>query len=282
MALRLFLDRQIPRILLVAVSLAVIFLAALIVDVMATGTGMLTFNLVRGYPSADASKAGLRPAIWGSVWVVGLAILMALPLGVSTALYLTEYSPSGRLSSIIYFNLTNLAAVPSVVYGLVGLSFLGYMLGAGRSILTGAITLSFLILPLIVVAAMEAIRNVPTLHRLGAYALGATKTQVIGRIVLPEALPGILTGTILAVSRAMGEAAPLLVISGLIFVREPPAGLLDEFTVLPLQIFSWVLKPQPEFRALSAAGILILLALLLSMNALAIVLRNMLQERRVE
>ncbi len=282
MALREALDRFMGHILLAALSLSVIFLASLLIEITFTGLGALSPNLIRGYPSSDPSKAGLRPAIWGSVWVVGLAMVFALPLGVATALHLSEYSANTRLSRIIYFNLTNLAAVPSVVYGLVGLSFLGYMLGAGRSVLTGAVTLSFLILPLIVVASMEAIRAVPELHRLGAYALGATKTQVIARIVLPEALPGILTGAILAVSRAMGEAAPLLVISGLIFVREAPSSLFDEFTVLPLQIFSWILRPQDEFRMLSAASIIVLLVLLLSMNSLAIVLRNMLQERRVE
>ncbi len=276
------LDRVVPRVLLTAVSLSVIFLASLLIEVAYTGLGMLSPNLIRGYPSSDPSRAGLRPAIWGSVWVVGLAMLVALPLGVATALYLSEYSRRGWLSKLIYFNLTNLAAVPSVVYGLVGLSFLGYFMGAGRSVLTGGLTLSFLILPLIVVASMEAIRSVPELHRLGAYALGATRSQVVARIVLPEALPGILTGSILAVSRAMGEAAPLLVISGLIFVRDAPSGLLDGFTVLPLQIFSWILRPQEEFRRLSAAGIIVLLVLLLSMNSLAIVLRNMLQERRAE
>jgi len=278
----LMLDKIIHYILLFGISIGVLMLSLLLVTVVTDGWGRLSLGFLTNPPSANPDKAGIAPAFWGSVWVVGLATLISLPLGIATALYLTEFSRHERLNKIIYFNITNLAGVPSVVYGLVGLSFLTYTLGLGRSVIAGAITLAFLILPVIIVASIEAIKAVPELHKLGAYALGANKLQVIARVILPQSLPGALTGGILAVSRALGEAAPLLVISGLLFTRKTPAGLLDQFTVLPLQIFNWVSRPQTAFRELSAAAIIVLLILLLLMNMSAVILRNRLQRRVVE
>ncbi len=276
------LDRVIQYILLLGIAIGVLVLALLLVTVVIDGWSRLSFSFLVNPPSANPDKAGIAPAFWGSVWVVGLAALISLPLGIATALYLTEFSQHDRLNKIIYFNITNLAGVPSVVYGLVGLSFLTYTLGLGRSVIAGAATLAFLILPVIIVASIEAIKAVPELHKLGAYALGANKLQVIVRVVLPQALPGALTGSILAVSRALGEAAPILVISGLLFTRKIPASIFDQFTVLPLQIFNWISRPQAAFRELSAAAIIVLLILLLLMNLAAVVLRNRLQQRVVE
>ncbi len=277
-----FADRSVSFILLLGISLGILFLSLLLITVFIDGWARLSPSFLTNPPSATPSKAGIYPALLGSIWVVGLAAIIAVPIGVATALYLTEFSKNERLRNLIYFNLTNLAGVPSVVYGLVGLSLLVYTLGLGRSVIAGATALAFLILPVIVVASVEAIKAVPELHKLGAYALGATKLQVIAKIILPEALPGILTGSILSISRAIGEAAPLLVISGLLFIRDAPRGIFDEFTVMPLQIFNWISRPQPEMRELSAAGIIVLLALLLMMNAAAIVLRNKLQKRVIE
>ena len=259
-----------------------VFLSSLVLSVVLDGWSKLTPGFLTNPPSADPSAAGINPALWGSFWVVSVSTLISVPLGLATALYLTEFSGSERLREIVYFNVLNLAGVPSVVYGLVGLSLLVYTLKLGRSVLAGAITLAFLVLPMVVVASMEAIRSVPELHKLGAYALGATKLQVVYRVVLPQAMPGVLTGSILAVSRAIGEAAPILVISGLLFTRSPPASLFDPFTVLPLQIFNWVVRPQPEFKELAAAAIIVLLAMLLALNATAIYLRDRLQRRVVE
>ena len=253
------LDRSAQYVFLAGIAIAVIVLSLLLVTVVLDGWRRLSWGFLTNPPSANPEKAGIAPALWGSVWVVGLATAIALPLGIATALYLTEFSRHEKLNKIIYFNITNLAGVPSVVYGLVGLSFLTYTLGLGRSVIAGAITLAFLILPVVIVASIESIKAVPELHKLGAYALGADKLQVVARIILPEALPGALTGSILAVSRALGEAAPILVISGLLFTRRVPTGIFDQFTVLPLQIFNWISRPQAAFRELSAAAIIVLL-----------------------
>ncbi|HEX6641312.1 MAG TPA: phosphate ABC transporter permease PstA, partial [Thermoanaerobaculia bacterium] len=191
-----------------------------------------------------------------------------------TAIWLEEYAPRGRLRGIIQTNIANLAGVPSVIYGLLGLAVFVRGMHMGRSVLAGAMTLTLLILPVIIIAAQEAIRAVPGSYRLGAYALGATRWQVTRHHVLPAAMPGILTGTILALSRAIGETAPLIVVGALGFVTFAPTGPMDSFTVLPNQIFNWISRPQAEFHQLAAGGIIVLLAVLLGMNAIAILLRN--------
>jgi phosphate transport system permease protein len=207
---------------------------------------------------------------------------MALPLGIATGLYLNEYGGKSRLSTMIQLALVNLAGVPSVIFGLVALSFLAYSLGIGRSIIVGAIALAFLVLPLITVTTVETAKLVPQSHRFGAYALGASKYQVVFKVVFPRIIPTAMTSSILAISRAMGEAAPILIISGLIFVRRDPVSILDQFTVMPLQIFNWVSRPQEAFIELSAAGIIVLLLILLSLNISAVYLRKRLQKRVVE
>ena len=222
------------------------------------------------------------PAVVGSIWLLGLTTVIAFPLGLGTAIWLEEYAPNNRLRRIIQLNISNLAAVPSIVYGILGLAVFVRAFAFGRSLLAGGATLALLILPVIIIAAQEAIRAVPSGIRFAAYALGATRWQVVRRQVLPLAFPGILTGTILALSRAIGETAPLIVIGAVGYVAFLPAGPLDEFTVLPIQIYDWIGRPQAEFHELAASAILVLLIVLLSMNAVAILLRNRFQKERTE
>ncbi|MCS7116184.1 MAG: phosphate ABC transporter permease PstA [Nitrososphaerota archaeon] len=275
-------DKSLYMAVLIAVSIGIIVLSTLLIDITLSGIHKLSPNIIFNYPSGDPNEAGMRPAILGSIWVVSLAIMIALPLGIVTGLYLSEFSRQSIIRNLIIFNLTNLAGVPSVIFGLVGLGFLSYTLGLGRTIIVGGITLAFLILPLTTVATIEAVNLVPLSHRWAGYALGATKVQVVFRIVLPQAFPSILTGTILAISRAMGEAAPLLIISGLLFIKRDPSSIFDSFTVMPLQIFNWIGRPQAAFRELSAASIIVMLAILLAMNVVAIYLRGKLQSRVIE
>ncbi|MEM2856377.1 MAG: phosphate ABC transporter permease PstA [Candidatus Nitrosocaldaceae archaeon] len=268
--------------LLISISLLIMILTILLTNIVLNGENMLTPNLITNYPSSNPNEAGMRSAILGSLYTVGSAILIALPLGIATGLYLNEYGGKSKIASIINMSLVNLAGVPSIIFGLVALSFLTNVIGYGRSILSGSIALAFLILPLITVATIEAARLVPSYHRLAAYALGAKKYQVVFRIVFPKILPSALTSSILALSRAMGEAAPILIISGLIFIRKDPVSLLDRFTVMPLQIFNWISRPQQAFIELSAAGIIVLLIILISLNITAIYIRNRVQRAVIE
>jgi phosphate transport system permease protein len=230
-------------------------------------------------PSADPERAGARPAIVGTVYMMGLLLLMVVPIGVGTAVYLEEYANRARwYNRLLEVNIQNLAAVPSIVYGILGLAFLVRGLGLGRVLLAGAMILTLLVLPIVIVTSREAIRAVPDSIRQGAYALGATQLQVIWRQVLPAAIPGIATGSILALARAIGETAPLLLVGALTYVASDPT-LLGPFTALPIQIFQWTARAQEEFRLLAAAGIIVLLAILLTMNAFAIWLRNRYQRR---
>jgi phosphate transport system permease protein len=234
----------------------------------------LTWEFLTGFPSRFAARAGMKPALVGSVWALLLTGAMAFPLGVGTAIWLEEYAPATRLKAVIETNIANLAGVPSIVYGMLGLAVFVRYMALGRSVLAGALTLALLVLPVIIIASQEAIRAVPNSIRLGAYALGATRWEAIRYHVFPLALPGIMTGTILALSRAVGEAAPLIVVGALAFVPFVPTSPTDPFTVVPIQIFNWVSRPQAEFQELAAAASIVLLALLLSMNAAAILLRN--------
>jgi phosphate transport system permease protein len=259
---------------LLATLVGIIVLGALLFDIVRTGGSRLSWEFLNGFPSRFAARAGLKPALVGSIWALGLTALFAFPLGVGTAIWLEEYAPASRLKSVIETNIANLAGVPSIVYGMLGLAVFVRYLALGRSVLAGALTLTLLVLPVIIIASQEAIRAVPNSIRLGAYALGSTKWEAIRHHVFPLALPGILTGTILALSRAVGEAAPLIVVGALAFVPFVPASPMDPFTVVPIQIFNWVSRPQAEFQELAAAASIVLLVLLLSMNAVAIVLRN--------
>ena len=263
-----------------ATSVGLAALAVLLVDVLIDGLPRLSTEFLTSFASRFPERAGVRAALAGSVWILGLTTLIAFPISVAAAIYLEEYARRGWVTKAIQTNIANLAGVPSIVYGILGLALFVRTLGLGRSVISGALTLSLLIMPVIIMAAQEAIRAVPSTIREAAYGLGATRWQVVSHQVLPMALPGILTGTILALSRAVGETAPLIMVGAVGFLAFTPKGLSDQFTVLPLQIYNWVSRPQDEFRELAAAGILVLLALLLSMNAVAIVLRNRAQATR--
>jgi len=265
---------------LVAVVVSLVSLAVILFDAIQDGLPWFDLQFITSLPSVlHPEQAGILAALWGSIWVVGLTALFSFPLGVGAAIYLEEYAPQNLLTSFIRLNISNLAGVPSIVYGILGLGLFVQALALGRSILAGALVMTLLILPVIIVASQEAVRSVPKAYREGAYALGATKWQVTRGVVLPQAFPGMLTGTILALSRAIGEAAPMIAIAALVFVRFVPTGPLDRFTVMPIQIYNWVNQPQAEFRGLAAAGILVLLIVLLGMNSIAIFIRNRYQKR---
>jgi phosphate transport system permease protein len=254
-------------------------LAVLLIDVLRDGLPYLTTQLFTDPPSSSPEFAGARPAIIATVYIMVLLILFTVPIGVGTALYLEEYAHRDRwYNRVLEINIQNLAAVPSIVYGILGLAFLVRGIGLGRVLLSGALILTLLVLPTLIIAAREAIRAVPGSIRQGGLALGATKWQVIWRQVLPAALPGIATGSILALSRAIGETAPLILIGAVTYIAFDPT-VLGPFTALPIQIYQWVRLPQAEFTSLAAAAIIVLLAILLTMNAFAIWLRNRYQKR---
>jgi phosphate transport system permease protein len=257
-----------------ATLVGVAALAVLLVDVLIDGLPRLDVAFLTSFASRLPERAGVKAALAGSIWIMALTALIAFPVSVAAAIYLEEYAPRSWLTKTIQTNIANLAGIPSIVYGILGLALFVRALGLDRSILSGALTLALLIMPVIIMAAQEAVRAVPPTIREAAYGLGATRWQVVRGQVLPMALPGILTGTILALSRAVGETAPLIMVGAVGFIAFTPQGVMDQFTVLPLQIYSWISRPQDEFRELAAAGIIVLLALLLTMNAIAIVLRN--------
>lgn len=259
---------------LLSTLFGIFFLAVLLGDVLVDAWNWLTIERLTNFPSRFPEKAGYLSGLAGSILTVGLTALFSFPLGVGAAIYLEEYAPKNRLTQIIEININNLAGVPSIIYGILGLALFVRALALERSVLAGALTLTLLVLPIVIISAREAIRAVPGSIREAAFALGATRWQVVWHQVLPAAFPGILTGTILAISRAMGETAPLIMIGALTYVAFLPYDLLDHFTVLPIQIFNYISLPQPEFHQVAAAGIVILLATLLTMNAVAIYLRN--------
>jgi phosphate transport system permease protein len=259
--------------------LALMALGALIFDVARDGVGRLSWSFFTSYPSRHPEQAGILAALAGTAFVISLTALIAIPLGVAAAIYLEEYGGKGRVARLIEINISNLAGVPSIIYGLLGLGLFVRAMQMGSSVLAGASTLALLVLPVIILATREALRAVPSSLREGSYALGATKWQTIVRQVLPAALPGILTGLILAISRAVGETAPLITLGALTYVPFVPSDIWSPFTVLPIQIFNWVSRPQAAFAENAAAGIVVLLAFLLMMNAVAIVLRDRLQRR---
>ena len=257
-----------------ATSVGVVVLCALLVDILIDGIGRLRPELFEHFPSRRAERAGMKSAIVGSLYLLCIMLPISFVLGVGAAIWLEEYAGRGRFTRFIRLNISTLAGVPSIVYGILGLTLFVRMLALGRSLLAGALTMTILVLPIIIVAAQEAIRAVPKSRRDASYALGANKWQTVSRAVLPSALPGILTGVILAMSRAIGETAPLIMIGALTYVAFLPRHALDQFTVMPIQIYNWLSRPQPEFHELAAAGIIVLLAMLLLMNFAAILLRN--------
>jgi phosphate transport system permease protein len=264
---------------LVAILIGLAMLGALLYNVLSQGLGKLDWDFITSFPSRFPERAGIQAALLGSIYVVAIAGFLAFTLGVGAAIYLEEYATRNWFARVVQTNIANLAGVPSIVYGILGLEIFVRSLGLGKSVLAGGLTLALLVLPIVIIAAEEAIRAVPPSIREGGYALGATRWQTIWHLVLPQAFPGVLTGVILAVSRAIGETAPLIVMGALTFVPFSPDGLFSRFTVLPIQIFNWVSRPQEGFHEAAAAGIIVLLVLLLSMNAVAIFLRNKFQKR---
>ena len=278
-ARRHLMDLAFQALALMVLCVALVSLGALIWDIWSDGASRLSWDFLTGFPSRRAENAGVWHALTGSIFVILMTGLLAVPIGVAAAIYLEEYGGRSVAARIIEMNITNLAAVPSIIYGLLGLGLFVRALGMGRSVLAGASTLALLVLPVIILSTREALRAVPASIREGSYALGATKWQTVWYQVIPVAMPGILTGTILALSRAIGETAPLITIGALTFVAFSPDSIWSPFTVLPIQIFNWVSRPQTEFQINAAAGILVLLALLLTMNAAAIWLRDRSQKK---
>ena len=266
--------------LFVATLFGILVLVTLLVDVAVKARPWLDGGFLGSYMSAEPERAGIRSALAGTLWLMALTTALAVPIGVGAAVWLEEYAPRARWVKLVTLNIANLAGVPSVLYGILGLTLFVRLLGFDRSLLAGASTMALLILPVIVIATQEALRAVPQGLRESAYALGATRWQVIRSHLLPVAAPGILTGVILAVSRAIGETAPLVVIGGFVFIAFSPGSLFDPFTALPLQIFSWTSQPQDAFRGLAAAAIVVLMVLLMGMNLGAILLRNHFEKSR--
>jgi phosphate transport system permease protein len=270
-----------------AIILSLFVLFVLLVDVAIDGLSSINWTFLTSYPSRRPSQAGILSPIVGTIWVMILVALFAFPIGVGAGVYLEEFLEGGFFQNLIEINIANLAAVPSIIYGLLGLQvFVRWLepVTKGRTILSGALTLTLLVLPIIIIATRETLKSIPDSLRQGGFALGATRWQVVRELILPQALPGILTGTILALSRAIGETAPLITIGALTYVAFLPPisveGLQSTFSVLPIQIFNWVSRPQEEFHYLAAGGIIILVAMLLLMNGIAIYLRNKFQTSR--
>ena len=261
-----------------AAWVGVFILLVLLFDLVKRGAQYINLDFFRNFPSRFADKSGILPAIVGSVWIVMLTALIAIPVSIGAALYLEEYAGDNRLTRFIKINISNLAGVPSIVYGIFGLTIFVRTLGFGRSILSGALTMSLLIMPIVIVSAQETLRTIPQALRHGSYALGASKWQTIVQVVIPSAIPGFLTGVILAISRALGESAPLLLVGAFSYVSNLPKGPMDSFIALPIQIYSWMSKPSAAFKDVTAAAILVLMVLLLVLNAAAIVIRNKFQQ----
>jgi phosphate transport system permease protein len=270
--------------LLASVGLSILVLAVLLYDVARDGIGNLTWDFITSFSSIDAEQSGIQAALWGTIWLMGVCALFIVPVGVATAIYLEEYADNTKWwNRLIEVNIQNLAAVPSIVYGILGLAFLVRgPLSLGPVVLAGGLTLGLLVLPVVIIAGREAIRAVPPSIREGSMALGATQWQTIWRQVLPAAVPGIATGVILALARAIGETAPLIVIGAATFLAFNPSGVNDFFTAMPIQIFDWITRASNDennYVPLAAAGILLLMILLLLMNSVAIWLRNRYEQK---
>ena len=262
---------------LAAIFISMVTLAGLLIDLVGRGGSSLDTQFLTSSPSRIPAKAGILPALVGTLWVTLLVALITLPIGIGAAIYLEEYAGRGRIARLLKINISNLAGVPSIVYGIFGLAIFVRGLDLGRTVFAASLTLSLLILPVVIISSAEALKAVPPSQREAAYALGATRWQVIRRALLPAAAPGILTGIVLAVARAVGETAPLILIGAVTFVTFVPTNPFeDKYTVLPIQIFNWANRPQEAFFEISAAAILVLIALMLLLNGAAIYLRALL------
>ncbi|MFL0505595.1 phosphate ABC transporter permease PstA [Ureibacillus sp. 179-F W5.1 NHS] len=276
---RLKLNKVWKTVFLAATGLALLTLVILLVRIVSQGAGYLNWDFFNNFGSRFPDKAGIKAALIGSIYLMLVIAPVSIILGVGTAIYLEEYAKKNKFTRFIQMNISNLAGVPSIVFGLLGLTIFVRMFLLGKSILAAGFTMSLLILPVIIVAAQEAIRAVPKEQREASYGMGATKWQTITRVVLPAAIPGILTGSILALSRAVGETAPLVVLGIPVILQFLPDGLLSQFTTLPLQIYDWAKRPQEEFQFVAAAGIIVLMIFLILMNSIAIMIRNKFQKR---
>lgn len=276
---RIFLNSVFKVIFLLATLFALATLGILIYRMITQGYGYLNVDFLGNFSSRFAEKAGIKAALIGSIWLMAVVAPVSLLLGIGAALYLEEYASKNKMTDFIRMNISNLAGVPSIVFGLLGLTIFVRSLALGKSVLAAGLTMSLLILPIIIVSSQEAIRAVPNELREASYGMGATKWQTILKVVLPSAIPGILTGCILALSRAVGETAPLVVLGIPVIVHFLPEGILSQFTALPMQIFDWAKRPQAEFQHVAAAGILVLLVFLIVLNSIAIFIRNKFQKR---
>lgn len=278
---RTFADRSFRPMLLVGLSISIVVLAILILFVFTEGWSRFNPTLWQNMPSIRfPDTAGAQSAITGTIWVICTTAVIALPIGIAAAIYLEEYgNPASRFYRLVEINIQNLAAVPSIVYGILGLAIIARALALGQTVITAAITLALLVLPVIIISTREALRAVPQSIRAGSMALGATKWQTIWKQVLPIAIPGTATGSILALSRAIGEAAPLLLLGAVTFITFNPNGLQSAYTVMPIQIYNWISASRAEFHTLAAALCIVLLILLVIMNGTAVYLRNRYQRR---
>lgn len=276
---RVAANRILKQLFSLAAAFGITVLMILLYRIFSQGVDYLDWSFLTSFASRFPEEAGIKAAIVGSLWLMAVTAPVSLVLGVGTAIYLEEYAKKNKFTTFIQVNISNLAGVPSIVFGLLGLTVFVRLLEMGRSILAGGLTMSLLILPIIVVASQEAIRAIPVEQKEASYAMGATKWQTIRRVVLPAAIPGILTGGILALSRAIGETAPLLMIGALSFIAYLPESIWSGFTVLPIQIFNWTGRPQEEFHLVASAGIIVLLFILLLMNSVAVILRNKFSNR---
>ncbi|HEY4686440.1 MAG TPA: phosphate ABC transporter permease PstA [Dehalococcoidia bacterium] len=265
---------------LAATLFGIVALAVLIITVSANGIGRVSWDFLNSYPSRFADQAGIKSALLGTLWMMAFTALFAVPIGIGAAIYLEEFAPRNWLTRVIETNINNLAGVPSIIYGLLGLALFVRLMDLGRVVLAGSLTMALLVLPIVIVAAREGLRAVPPSIREAALAVGATPWQAVRFQVLVPALPTMLTGVILALSRAIGETAPLIMIGALTFVAFDPTSPRSPFTVLPIQIYNWISRPQAAFATTAAAGIIVLLVVLLTMNAIAIVLRNYFEGKR--
>lgn len=276
---RLVVNMIFKGLFMAATLLALLALVILLYRIVSQGASHLSLDFLTNFASRFPEKAGIKAALIGSLWLMAVVAPTSIILGVGSAIYLEEYAKQNRLTTFIRLNISNLAGVPSVVFGLLGLTIFVRAFALGNSILAAGFTMSLLILPVIIVASQEAIRSVPKELRDASLGMGATKWQTVVNIILPAAIPGILTGSILALSRAIGETAPLIVIGIPVIIQFLPRGVFDTFTALPIQIFDWASRPQQEFQVVAAAGIIVLMIFLLIMNSIAVIIRNKFQKR---
>ncbi len=272
-------DKGVNALLALSIFIAFATLIALIFDILSDGWEWFDWQFINSFPSRKPEISGIKAAFFGTIWVMSITALLSIPIGVCTALYLEMFAEDTRFNRFIKLNISNLAGVPSIIYGIIGMAIFVEFFQMGRVILAGSLTMTLLILPIIIIASQEAIKQVPSYYMDAALALGSTKWQAVIKVILPQAIPGIVSGFILAMSRAIGESAPMIAISALVYLTFLPSSPLDRFTVMPIQIYNWISQPQDDFRGLAAAGIILLLIMLLSLNSFAIFLRDYFQRR---